>query len=404
MSDMEQAAEPTPIPEIFDEKTLARETSLVRGGPFYRAQEAVRLLTPERWNLGRRILLAIGIGWLPLVLITLLFRREMIRSLLTDYMINVRMLIAVPILLIGQVLMEHVLRIIVRHIHSAVLLLPAEETKEHLTILKLIRLRDSIVAEGVIVAIAYAHFVIAKSHAGMDHIWAVSGVATGTHLSMAGWYYALVSQLLYQLLLGISLWKWVLWICFLFRLSKLDLQLVPTHPDEHGGLGFLGMSPIAIAPTIFVASLAIGSTWRTQILHDGAHLMNFKIDAIVWLVVVLLISMGPLALFVPRLTNLRRQGILQYGALGQLHSTEFHKKWILNNIKGHEEEFLTAPEVSTLTDFATSYENVEKLKPFPLDQGTMIGVILATVLPMLPVILAEIPFITVLKGLLSAVK
>ena len=95
------------------------------------------------------------------------------------------------------------------------------------------------------------------------------------------------------------------------------------------------MSPLAIAPTVFVACGAIGSTWRAQILNHGAHLMNFKIDAIVLLVIMLIVAMGPLVLFIPKLARLHRQGILQYGTLGQLHSVDFHKKWILNR-KGHE--------------------------------------------------------------------
>ena len=94
---------------------------------------------------------------------------------------------------------------------------------------------------------------------------------------------------------------------------------------------------------------------------------------------------------------------LQYGVLGQIHSTKFHNKWIVNR-KGHEEELLTAPEISTLTDYASSYENVAKLQPFPLDMGTLIGLVIAIAIPMLPTVLAEIPFITVLKGLLAAVK
>lgn len=403
MNDMEQSSEETSKQAASEDNALAKGISLARGGPFYRFQEAVRLLTPERWNVGKRILIAVSVAWLPLVLITLALKLSAIRDLLTDYMINVRMLIAIPVLIIGQVLMEHTLRIVVRHIHAAKLLSVSEENKAHETILRLIWLRDSILPEAIIVVIAYVHFVIAKSHAGMDHVWAASGAVANLHLSAAGWYYALVSQLLYQLLLGISIWKWILWICFLFRFSRLDIRLVPTHPDQHGGLGFLGMSPIAIAPTAFVASLAIGSTWRTQILKDGLHLMSFKVDAIVWLAIVLLFCMGPLALFVPRLTKLRHEGVLQYGVLGQVHSTEFHEKWILNPDIDRV-ELLTAPEVSTLTDYATSYENVEKLKPFPLDQGTLIGLLLAIVLPLLPVVLAEIPFITVLKGLLSAVK
>jgi hypothetical protein len=380
------------------------EASLVRGGPFYRAQEAMHLLTAERWNLGRRVLLAICVGWVPLVLLTLFFKPDTIGALLKDYTVNFRMLIAVPVLLAGQVIMDNVLRMITGHIRDAELLPSSEEAKMDRTISGLIRLRGSFIAEAVIVIIAYANVagMIGARIATVD-AWAVSDNGAGYHVSTAGWYYAIVSQLIYRFLLGISVWKWCLWVFFLFRLSRLDLQLIPTHPDQHGGVGFLGMSPIAIAPTVFVVCGAIGSTWRTMILSHGAHLMNFKMDAIILLVIMLIVAMGPLVVFVPKLARLHRQGILQYGTLGQLHSVDFHKKWILNR-KGHEDEFLTAPEISTLIDYASSYENVEKLQPFPLDRGGMVVLVLAIVIPLLPVVLAEIPFVTVVKGLLSAVK
>jgi hypothetical protein len=314
------------------------------------------------------------------------------------------MLVAIPVLLAGQLIMETSFRRIVRHIREAKLLVHEEEAKMDTTIASLLRLRDSILPEIVIFVIAYLHFLgMMKLRSDIVAVWESSGSVAFFHLSPAGWYYAIVSQLIYQFLLGISVWKWFLWICFLFRLSKLDLRVVATHPDQHGGIGFLGMSPMAIAPTTFVVSAAIGSTWRAEILTTSAHLMDFKPEAIILLIVVLLISMGPLVFFVPRLASLRRQGILQYGILGQIHSSDFHKKWILNR-KGHDEEFLTAPEISTLTDYATSYENVEKLQPFPFDKGALVGLVLAIAIPMLPVILAEIPFVTLLKGLLAAVK
>jgi hypothetical protein len=380
------------------------EVSLVRGGPFYRIQEAIRLVTPQHWNLGPRILLAIGFGWVPLVLLTFLFKSNSIWDLLRDYSVNVRMLIAVPVLLLGQVVMENVFRMIVHHLHEAELLPSPEQAKLDRTIGRLLRLRDSFVAEALIVVIAYGNVAaIIGAHKSAAQGWALGDFGWGHHLSPAGWYYALVSQLIFRFLVGISLWKWFLWICFLFRLSRLDMELVPTHPDQHGGIGFLGMSPMAIAPTVFVVCGAIGSTWRAQILDHVAHVMNFKMDAIVLLVIMLLVAMGPLVLFVPKLGRLHRQGILQYGTLGQLHSIDFHKKWILNRT-GHEEEFLTAPEISTLTDYASSYENVEKLQPFPLDRGATVALVFAVVLPLLPVVLSEIPLVTVVKGLLAAVK
>lgn len=401
---MEERSEPTLQQEVSADTGIAREVSLVRGGPFYRAQKGIRLLTSERWNLGRRIAVAVAVVWVPLIVLTLLLKPQAIGDLLRDYVVNVRLLIGVPVLLAGQTLMENVFRMMLHHIHETELLSSSDQAKMDHTILRLVRLSDSFVAEAAIVVIAYVQFAakIEPSQA-IAHAWGLNDIGTGLHFSAAGLYYAVVSQLLYHFLLGVSLWKWLLWIRFLFGLSRLDLHLVPTHPDHHGGLGFLGMSPLAIAPTVLVVSAAIGSTWRTQILNYGAHLKDFKIEAIVLLAVVLLVAMGPLVFFVPKLGRLRRQGILQYGTLGQLHSREFHKKWILSRT-GHEAAFLAAPEISSLIDYAGSYENVEKLQPFPFDRGALVAVVVAAAIPMLPVVIAEIPFVTVLKGLLSAVN
>ncbi len=380
------------------------EVSLVRGGPFYRAQAAARLIEQGRWNLGRRLTFALAVGWLPLVLITLLFNPHAVFGLLSGYPINARMLIGIPVLLVGQLMMESAFRTILRHIREAGLLTPSDTDHMDQTLVRLIRLRDSVIPELVIVVAAYAHaFQIVHTHLVIARAWALTGTGAGAHLSAAGWYYILVSQLLYEFLLGISLWKWLLWAMFLLKLSRLDLQLVPTHPDRHGGIGFLGLSPMALAPTIFVAATVIGATWRAQILREGMHLRDFKLEGIVLLIIVLIIAFGPLVFFVPRLGRLRRKGILDYGILAQMHGMDFHNKWILQRA-GCEEEFLSAPEVSTLTDFASSYQNIENLKPFPFDKGAFFAVILAVVIPMLPVILAEIPFAEVLKGLLSAVR
>jgi hypothetical protein len=68
------------------------------------------------------------------------------------------------------------------------------------------------------------------------------------------------------------------------------------------------------------------------------------------LIIISLVALGPLLFFVPRLASLRRQGILEYGILGQIHSTEFHEKWILHRA-GHEADFRQAPESTTLAIF-----------------------------------------------------
>jgi hypothetical protein len=292
---------------------------------------------------------------------------------------------------------------IVRHLRQSGLLDVAGLTQLDEIIAKGRRWRDSWWPELLIIVAVYSSIaLIFSAHMHEDRPWALAGQGAG-HLLPAGWYYAFVSQLVYQFLIGLSLWKWLLWCYFLFRLARLNLQLVPTHPDKHAGIGFLGLSPMGIAPVTLATAAAIGANWRYEILNQGAHLAQFKLPAIVLLILVIVVAIGPLVFFVPKLAKVRREGILQYGTLGQLHSMDFHQKWIVHR-EGHEEEFLVAPEISTLTDYGSSYENIEKMQPFPVDKGAFLALAISVALPMFPTVLAEIPLAQVLKGLLEAVK
>jgi len=220
-------------------------------------------------------------------------------------------------------------------------------------------------------------------------------------MTPAGWYAAVVSVTLFQFLLGLGVWKWLLWTLFAFRLSRFNLRLVPTHPDGHGGLGFLSLTPIAFGPVSFAAAAVIAATWRYEILHSGAKLMSFKLPAIVFVAIVAVIALGPLLFFLPRLVRLRQQGILEYGVLAQLQTSDFHEKWVLGR-SDCEGQFFTAPETRTIGNFAQTYKRVGDLNPFPADKEAFIGLALSVAIPMLPMILAVVPLVTVLKILLKA--
>ena len=383
----------------MSELVLDSEVSLIRGGPFYQAQLRTRLIRPNQWNLGRRIIFAVAVGWLPLVVLTAIFAPGALAELLTDYKVAARILIAVPVLLFGQILMESKFRTIVSTAREDLVAL-VDMPRFNEILATVIRLRDSVLPELAIAALVYLHIALSFSgKVGMAGAWA----AEGMHLSPAGWYYVVVGQFIYQFLVGLCLWKWLLWTLFVFKFSRMKLQLMVSHPDKHAGMGFLGMSTLAFAPIAFAVSAAVGATWRYQILNTDASLMSFKLPAIALLVLVVLLAVGPLLFFIPKLAPLRRRGILQYGSLAHLQSAEFHNKWILHR-KGHELEFLAAPEVSTLTDLASSFQNIEDMKAIPLDKGSLMAPMIAVVIPLLPVVMAQGPLKVVLKSLLEAMK
>ena len=76
----------------------------------------------------------------------------------------------------------------------------------------------------------------------------------------------------------------------------------------------------------------------------------------------------------------------------------------LSIVAGHETDFLDARESSTLASFGRVYESIEKMNAFPADKGALYTLAAAVLIPALPVILAEVPFIVVLSGLLKALR
>jgi hypothetical protein len=381
----------------------ADEVSLVRGGPFYRVQQAIGVIHPNKWNAGRRIAFLIAIGWLPLLLITVLLNPRGLHSFLMEYRIHVRTLIAVPALLVGELFMESRFRAVMAHIRRAALLETTDQASMDKLMVTLARARNAFLPELLVLALLIIHTAATYKGLVEPELWIGQGTGAGLHLTIAGWYTILVSAPLFQFMLGLGLWEWLLWTFFAFKLSRQNLHLVATHPDEHGGLGFLGLTASAFAPVAFAAASVIGATWSHDILHHGTHLMDYRLPTIVLVVIIAVVALGPLLFFVPRLAALRRRGILEYGILGQIHSTDFHEKWILHRA-GHETEFLEAPESSTLADYGRAYERIEHLRPFPADTGSLYALAASVVIPALPVILAQIPVTVVLTDLLKALR
>jgi hypothetical protein len=196
------------------------DVSFVRGGPFYRAQRAIGLIRPNQWNLGRRITFLIAIGWLPLLIITAVLNLQALVSLLRDYRVHSRMLIAVPALLVGEMLMESRFCAVMGHIRQADLLDASDLARVDDVIATLIRVRNSLLPEFTILVLLIVH--TATSYQGLVDAtpWLSHASGAELHLTAAGWYAVLVSTSIFQFLLGLMLWKWLLWTFFAFKLSR----------------------------------------------------------------------------------------------------------------------------------------------------------------------------------------
>ena len=383
--------------------TTPRDVSFVRGGLLYRFLISIRLMDDNHWNVGRRMLFVFAIVWVPIMAIRLFHDPNRVMQLVLDYRLEARALAAV-VLIVAEPIMDSRFRLLIEHLRKSRLLIGPDLAKMDHILASLRRLRDSFVPE-VLFAVAVVlramtsyGFVASQTSGDLSY-----QTATGLHLTGAGWYALLVGAPMIQFLALIVLWRWLLWSIFAFRLSRLNLRLVPSHPDENGGLGFLSISIQAFVPFSFALSTIVGASFRNDILQNGKHLADFKGPAIALAVIILAVAVLPLFFFLPKLLPLRRKGILQYSIIGHMQSFAFHDKWVHHGAE-HEEEAIAAPEMSTLCDYNSAYKNVEDMYPIPVDKEALTGLAIAVAIPALPVILAAIPIQTFLQDLLAAVR
>jgi hypothetical protein len=92
----------------------------------------------------------------------------------------------------------------------------------------------------------------------------------------------------------------------------------------------------------------------------------------------------------------------RYGSMQHLVSLQFRQKWTRRHNE-HVEDLLAGPDVSSLADLSSAFKNVEQMLTYPFRKGTVIALLVALALPLIPVITTQIPLREVMKELFAAV-
>ena len=132
-----------------------------------------------------------------------------------------------------------------------------------------------------------------------------------------GMWYGYVSLPLFQFLLCRWSFRIAIWARFLFQVSRIELSLVPTHPDLLGGMGFLGETVRAFALIGLAHGALLAGQLVNRILFLGAELPDYKLAVLAVILFLLMIVLGPLLVFAPQLTAARQVGLREYGTLAE---------------------------------------------------------------------------------------
>jgi hypothetical protein len=373
--------------------------SLVRGDAFIRAQRVIGLVPADGLGVGRRALALALVTWLPLFVWGLLVNRALPGSagepMLSHFGIHVRCLVAIPLMVIAEGVAHGVTTRLMPQFLNAGLVTGAERERFREVLAGIAKLRDATLPWVIVAGMVLAVTLVAPSpSANHELVW--TGEQPG---GFGAFWFDWVVRPVFTVL-GLA-WLWRLWLAFLLcaRLARLDLELVPTHPDGAGGLGFLEALPIAFSPVVFALSAVLASRWAHDVLYHGVHVDTLRMPMIAFAVSAVVLFMAPLLPWQRPLRAAKRRAELEYGALVAHHGRLVRKRWILG--ESVDDEVLSAPEIGPVADTLTLHDAARKMRPLLIGRRSLIAVLLPAAIPLVPVLAIEVPVKDLLLGLLK---
>jgi hypothetical protein len=372
--------------------------SLVRGDALLRAQRAIGLVPSDGLGVGRRALALALLTWVPIAAWALIQGRalpgEVSEPLLSHFGIHVRCLLAIPLLVIGEGVAHQIGSLLIPQLATSGTVRDPAKLREVLA--GMARLRDRTLPWAVIVGLTIASLFVVGSPAGEHELeWAGERPA-----GFGVFWFRYVLRPVFTVLLFAWLWRLALMFLLSARIARLDLSLVPTHPDRAGGLGFLEMLPVAFSPVILAVSAVLSSRWAHDVVYHEVHVMELRGPMIAFAVVVALLFLSPLLAWQRPLARARRAAEFEYGALVGAHGRLVRKRWIEGEPVG-EQDLLSAPEIGPVADTAALYESARKMRGVPIGMRSLLAVLVPAAIPMIVVLAIEIPIKDLLMGLLK---
>jgi hypothetical protein len=371
----------------FEEKVT--NFSLVLGGPIFQLFRKAHLTGDHLELLHRRLITIVSIAWLPMLAVDLVASRHGIPGHLTflhDVEVQARFLVALPVLILGELIVHSRLRPLVQRFVERRIVRGEDLRRFEAAIESAVRLRNSIPIELALLTLVYTVGLwLWGSRFGIESATWYANPGGRWHLTAAGYWYVFVSIPILQFMLLRWYLRFFIWYRFLWRVSKLNLHLVPIHPDRCAGLAFLGKSAYAFGPILFAQGAMLAGLVASRVLYRGESLLSFKLQMGGFIVFFVVAILGPLLMFTPKMAAAKRKGLADYAQVAQGYVDGFEEKWVLDTPP--PEEVLGSGDIQSLADLNNSYDIVRGMRAVPFGLDDMSRLALATAAPLAPLLL-----------------
>lgn len=380
--------------------------SLVLGGPLYQILRRSKLSDDGLHLLKRRLIVIPLLVWLPLLILSIFegnFWGSKQVSFIHDIELHIRFLIAMPMLIGAELIVHQRMRKVLSNFLDRKLIPELDIHRFEAAITSAFKLRNSALSEVLMIVFVYAFgiMVVWKSYVGLNiDTWYASIVDGKRQLNLAGYWLVLIGVPFFQFLLIRWYFRLFIWVRFLWQVSRIKLDLIPTHPDRIGGLGFLTNITYAFSMLAMAHGCIFAAFIANRIFYTGAKLLDFKYEILILLIYLFIILVLPLFVFSAQLAAAKREGLREYGELAQRYVRAFDKKWLRGGASENE-EFLGNGDIQSLADLGNGFQVIGEMRFLPVNKQTLMQLASWTLLPIVPLMLTIMPFEELLRKLFS---
>jgi hypothetical protein len=318
---------------------------------------------------------------------------------------HVRLLVAIPLFFACETFVAPLMAEFVGNIVRSGVVPQAELPALASVIRRVDRLKDFWLVEILFLVVAFVIPMIetASLLPGMTGNWGtLVGEAGGRMNWVLSWYLGFCLPLFRFLLLR---WYWhlVLWWYFLWRVNRLKLHLIPTHPDCAGGLGYLEVVHEHFAAFVVAASATLSASFAEEIVSGTRAFESLYSLIPMVLLLIAVLFIGPLFTFSRKLWLCRITGLNEYMVMAHHYVDAFDRKWIRDASASGESQLGTA-DMQSLADLGNSVNVVRNMRWVPMSRRLVAGLAVAALIPMLPLLLLKYPAAEIANQLFKALS
>jgi hypothetical protein len=311
---------------------------------------------------------------------------------------HVRLLVVIPLLFAAEGLLEPHFGRFVAGLHRAGIVAAGASDALRQAGERFNRLAGSRLIEAALLVLAFAPVLIAFDGPTLGGTATLYQEADGTTRWVAGWYWFVCLPVFRFLPLRWA-WRLALYYAFLWRVSRLQLRLVPIHPDRLAGLGYLIVMQGAFVLLVAAISVLVSASITEEIVRSGTRLAQYYGTMLFVVGVSFVLFALPLVMFMAPLRIAREAGLASYMAFASDYVNAFDDKW--QRGEPGRQELLGSADIQSLADIGNAVRVVDEMRYSPVSLELLSRLGAWAVLPFLPLLLFELPIEEIAKQVLE---